>query len=135
MKYFINPDGASRGNPGPASYGFVIRTEGGKIIYQEGKTIGVSTNNIAEYTAVFKALEYLAKHTKESSYDIEVLADSQLIVRQLLGIYKIKNPKLRELFDKIKFLEFELGAVGYASIPREENMQADKLANQALDRK
>lgn len=134
MKYIINTDGASRGNPGPSSYGFLVRTEEGRVLYQEGKAIGISTNNVAEYTAVLKALEYLAKKTKDSSCDVEVFADSQLIVRQLSGAYKIKNPKLMQLFDQIKVIEFELGAASYKFIPREENFLADRLANIALDR-
>ncbi len=134
MKIIINTDGAARGNPGPASYGFVIRNEEGKVIYEEGKAIGVDTNNVAEYTAVLRAFEYLISLDKRDFDEVRVLADSQLIVRQLSGIYKIKNLKLKQLYEKIKILEFDLPPVSYDSIPREENSLADAMANLALDR-
>lgn len=134
MNLIIYTDGASRGNPGNSSYGFIIKTHSGVILHQEGKKIGQATNNIAEYTAVLKSLEYIKKHhSHKSPHQIQILADSQLIVRQLAGVYKIKKPHLGQLFQKIKDLENDLGVVTYKSIPREENFIADKLANKALD--
>lgn len=134
MDLIINTDGASRGNPGPSAYGYVIRARGGAILHQEGKTIGNATNNIAEYNAVLKALEYLKKRWGDRApHTIEVITDSQLIAQQLSGNYKLKNANLKILFDQIKFLEFELGRVDYRNVPRSENFIADRLANHALD--
>lgn len=135
MKLIIYTDGASRGNPGQASYGFTISDEKRHLIYEEGKYIGVTTNNVAEYTAVLEAFKY----TKEkltidnSQLIINVFADSRLIVEQLSGRFKIKNPNLKILFDQIKILEMEIGGIFYTHIPREKNFKADSLANEALD--
>ncbi len=132
----INTDGASRGNPGPASFGFVIYAVDGVILHQEGGYIGTNTNNVAEYTGVLRAFEYIHKYFSEKSpHKIEVVADSLLIVRQLSGSYKIKNLGLKVLFDAIKILEFDLGEVFYRHVPRERNFIADRLANKALDEK
>jgi ribonuclease HI len=135
MKLIVNTDGASRGNPGKAAYGFIIKNENGLILHEESETIGIATNNIAEYTAVLKAFEYIInKLNKKLSQNIEIITDSQLVVMQLSGLYKVKNLALRSLFEKIKILEYELGFVTYRNVPREQNYIADKLANQALDR-
>ncbi len=134
MKLVINTDGASRSNPGPASYGFVIRVKDGEILHQEGGAIGVNTNNVAEYTAVCKALEYVKDHySHKAPHQIQVLLDSLLVASQLSGLYKLKNPNLKTFFDRIKSLEFDLGQVSYSHIRREQNFLADRLANQALD--
>ncbi len=137
MELVINTDGASRGNPGPSSYGYVIKdAKSSLIIHQEGQKIGHATNNVAEYTAVLKALEYVAKYlTKKAPHQIEVIADSQLIAQQLAGNFKIKHPKLKPIFEQIKIIEMELGGVvHYRNVPRAQNFLADRLANQALDR-
>jgi ribonuclease H / adenosylcobalamin/alpha-ribazole phosphatase len=135
MNLIINTDGASRGNPGPASYGYVIKDKiSGVILHQEGKVIGINTNNVAEYTAVLKAFEYAAKYfSKKAPHEIEIVTDSELIARQLAGFYKVKNANLKILFDKIKSIEIELGKVAYRNVPRAQNFMADKLANIALD--
>lgn len=134
MDLIINTDGASRGNPGPAAFGFIIKTRDGIILHQEGGVIGVATNNVAEYSAVLAAFEYIRDYlSAKAPHQIEVAADSQLLVRQLSGAYKIKNANLKTFVDKIKILEFELGRIFYRSIPREENFIADRLANRALD--
>lgn len=133
MELTIYTDGASRGNPGPAAYGFLISDAGCRVVYQNGQTIGVATNNLAEYTAVYKALAYIKDHLP-GSHQIEVMTDSLLIAQQLTGRYKVKNSNLRSLFDAIKGLEYELGIVSYRHIPRSANQRADRLANQALDR-
>lgn len=130
MKLVIFTDGASRGNPGPASYGFVIK-EGNKTIYQEGKYIGVATNNVAEYTAVLQALKYIKK--PEGEKEISIFCDSKLVAEQLLGRFKIKAKHLKPIFEQIKILELELGGISYQHIPRSQNSEADKLANLALD--
>ncbi len=134
MDLIINTDGASRGNPGLAAYGFIIKTSSGVILHQEGGAIGSETNNIAEYTAVLKSLEYVwFKYQKKSPHKIKVISDSQLIIRQLANLYKVKNPNLKVIFEKIKSLEDKLGVVNYQSVPREQNFIADRLANKALD--
>lgn len=135
MNLVVNTDGASRGNPGPSSYAFVIKALNGPILHQESKKIGIATNNIAEYTAVLKALEYVKKHYPSSStHQIELVSDSLLLTKQLSGFFKIKSLKLKEIFLKIKILEMELGAVSYKHIRRENNLIADRLANLALDK-
>lgn len=134
MHLIINTDGASRGNPGKASYGFVIKKKDGDILHKQGEAIGVATNNVAEYQAVLSAFEYVDwRWGKDVPHSIEVITDSQLIASQLSGKYRIKNPNLRVLFDKIKSLEFDLGRVEYRNVPRSENSLADSLANKALD--
>lgn len=134
MNLIINTDGASRGNPGPASYGYVIKSDDGVIRHQEGKTIGFATNNIAEYTAVLSAFEYIKDHfSHKAPHKITLLADSKLVVEQLSGRYKIKSPTLKVLLDKIKILEMDLGWVEYKHVYREHNFIADRLANKALD--
>lgn len=134
MNLIINTDGACRGNPGPASYGYVIKTRDGVILHQEGKRIGIATNNIAEYSAVLAALQYvLAYLSPKNPHAIEVVADSQLIVMQLSGKYKIKNQGLLPIYRQIKEIEPQIGAVSYRHVLRAENFIADKLANRALD--
>lgn len=135
MKFIINTDGACRGNPGPASYGFLIKSDSGTILHQEGKTIGVTTNNVAEYTAVLSALKYIQNYYPNSKHTLEVITDSQLIASQLSGKYKIKNANLKLIFDQIKKIENNLGEIIYRNVPRAQNHIADRLANQALDGK
>ncbi len=132
MKLFIYTDGASRGNPGHASFGFTISDEHGKLIHEQGEYIGITTNNVAEYTAVLRAFKYLKKKFTER-LEIELFADSRLVVEQLSGSFKIKNPKLKLIFEQIKILEMEMGSIFYTHIPREKNKNADALANKALD--
>lgn len=135
MDFVINTDGASKGNPGPASYGFIIKNRGGAIVHQEGKLIGETTNNVAEYTAVLKALEYIAQRFfRKAPHKIEVVADSRLVVEQLSGRFKIKSANLIPLIKRIKELELELGTVRYKAVPREENFIADRLANLPFER-
>lgn len=130
--YTINVDGASRGNPGKAGAGAVIRDPDGKVIKKLKKFLGTTTNNVAEYQALVMALE-AASELKLSS--VSVLADSELMVKQINGIYKVKSEDLRPLYDKaIKLLgAFDKQTV--AHIYREENSIADSLANEAIDRK
>lgn len=135
MQLIVNTDGASRGNPGPAAYGFIVKSKDGVILHEEGKRLGVATNNIAEYSAVLAALEYIEVHYGHKlPHEIEVVADSLLIVEQLSGNYKIKNPGLIEIYRKIKPLEAKLGRVKFRQVPRKENFLADRMANVALDR-
>ena len=136
-KLTIYSDGGARGNPGPAATGFVVYQDGQPIV-KLGKTIGRATNNVAEYQAVIEALNWLAQNLKGKTFLVNHYVDSQLIVNQLNGLYKIKNAKLRVIILKIKELEQELRQkfdleIIYSYIPREKNTAADQLVNQALD--
>ncbi|MBI2196164.1 ribonuclease HI family protein [Candidatus Daviesbacteria bacterium] len=134
MKIIVYTDGASRGNPGEASYGFTISDENRKFLYEEGKFIGIATNNVAEYTAVLEALKYIKrKFAGSNQLSIELYADSKLVVEQLSGRYKMKSPHLKPLFEQIKILAMELGGVVHTHVPRSRNSAADRLANLALD--
>ena len=135
MKLIIYTDGASRGNPGLASYGFTIQDKNGKFLGKVGKFIGKTTNNVAEYTAVLEVLKEVERElSSKAPLSIELFADSMLVVRQLSGEFKLKSAKLKPFFDQIKVLESSLGKVFYNYIPRERNKLADQLANEALDR-
>ncbi len=104
MQLIINTDGASRGNPGPASYGYIIKAKGGEILHQSGKVLGITTNNVAEYTGVLEAFRYIQKRWQdERPHSIELRADSKLVIEQLSGRYKMKSPHLKIIFDQIKF--------------------------------
>lgn len=134
MKLIIFTDGASRGNPGQASYGFTISDEEGKLLYEEGGYIGIATNNVAEYTAVLSALKYVQeKYGNLAPLDIRFFMDSNLVAQQLSGRFKIKNQGLKVIIDQIKVVEMMLGLISYSHVPRERNKIADRLANQALD--
>lgn len=129
-EWIVYVDGASRGNPGEASYGFALTKRTGEVIYKESGYIGRATNNFAEYTAVVKALEFaLSKKIKS----IEIRSDSQLLVRQLKGEYKLKSENLRDLHARCRELLSRFGWYEIHHIPREQNKIADKLANEALD--
>lgn len=134
MKLIIYTDGASRGNPGPSSYGFTISDGSGNLLHEEGEYIGVTTNNVAEYTAVLEALKWVKKNIKEKSR-IEVYADSKLVAEQLSGNYKIKAKHLKPIIEQIKILSLEKGGVMFSHVPRYKNTVADNLANIALDSK
>ncbi len=123
-------DGGSRGNPGKAAYAFLIY-DGEKKLWARKERLGVTTNNVAEYTAVLEGL----KKAREFDDEVEVFSDSQLVVRQLSGEYKVKKRHLRKLYTKIKRLEAEFKAVSYSHKPRTSRMQklADRLVNEALD--
>lgn len=130
----INTDGASRGNPGPAAAAFIIRDAQGKILAQDGIFLGILTNNQAEYQAVIRAFERLISgFSSLLPATVEVKADSSLLINQLSGRFKIKNPQLKKLHAYAKSLEEKVGKVSYEYIPREMNAQADALANKALD--
>lgn len=128
----IHTDGGSKGNPGPSSIGILITSPDGELQrYRED--IGIATNNVAEYTAVSRAYDLIATLIKERGLDVTQLnfySDSQLIVRQLSGIYKVKNPGMKTLVNQVKEKEMLLGIpANYTSVPREENTIADGLVN------
>ncbi len=133
MKLVIFTDGASRGNPGPASYGYTIADENGKVLREAGEYIGETTNNVAEYTAVVEALTWIKQNLSDQKLQINLFADSRLVVQQLSGRFKIKSEHLKPIIEKIKILAFEMGGVIYTHVPREKNKEADALANLALD--
>lgn len=133
MKLIIYTDGASRGNPGHSSYGFVILDEAGRVIYKKGKYIGITTNNVAEYTAVLEALKHVKNQFGRGVRGLELFADSKLVAQQLTGNYKIKAIHLKPIIENIKILSIELGGVTYSHVPRSQNSLADRLANLALD--
>ncbi len=133
MKLIVYTDGASRGNPGPASYGFTISEYPGKLLIEKGEYIGIATNNVAEYTAVLEVLKTIKEKFHKIPLEIKFYADSKLVVQQLSGKYKIKSPHLKQIIEKIKILENELGNISYNHIPREANTHADAMANKALD--
>jgi ribonuclease HI len=131
VKARLSTDGGARGNPGPAAYGYVLETEDGTVLDARGETIGVATNNVAEYRALIAGLE---KAVELGIEELEVVSDSELLVKQMQGEYKVKNEALRELNDEANFLERKLGRVRYKAVRREHNELADKLVNEALDR-
>src|SRR5215831_13387977 len=126
-----NIDGAARGNPGPAAYGVVLRRPDGTPLESLGKYIGRLTNNAAEYYALIAALDYAAANGIRR---LRVLSDSQLIVNQMKGLYKVKHPDLRPLHERAKKQAAALEAFAIQYVPREQNREADDLANAALDR-
>lgn len=126
----INVDGASRGNPGKAGIGAVIRGGDNTIIERVGKYIGIATNNIAEYQALILALETAKQIGAEK---INIYADSELMVKQIKGEYRVKNEGLKPLYQKAIGLLKDFKAYGIIHIERGKNQEADKLANQAID--
>lgn len=128
----VQIDGASRGNPGPAGIGVLIRGEKGEILKGISEYLGEEkTNNEAEYSALIRALG--ASRDLEAD-KVNVLSDSQLLVRQMNGRYKVNSKNLKNLYRKALALESEFKEVNYRHIPREENSAADELANSALDK-
>jgi probable phosphoglycerate mutase len=126
----LSTDGGARGNPGPAAYGYVLEAEDGTVLDARGEAIGVATNNVAEYRALLAGLE---KAVELGLRDVEVVSDSELLVKQMRGEYKIKHDALRDLADAAERLEDRLGRVTYVAVRREHNELADRLVNEALD--
>jgi ribonuclease HI len=128
----INTDGGARGNPGPAGIGVVIKNEAGEIIYRHGGYIGEGTNNTAEYKALIKALE---EAYNLGGTHLHINMDSELIVRQMQGVYKIKEPNLQKLAGEVIKLKNKFAKVDFTHVRREFNKEADALVNQAIDSK
>jgi ribonuclease HI len=128
--YRANIDGGSRGNPGPAAYGVVIRDPRGEIIAKLKKYIGRATNNVAEYYGLIAALDY-AQSNRIRALRIE--SDSELLVKQMRGQYKVKSPELRPLFERARKMSQSFESFKIDHVYREQNAQADALANEALD--
>src|SRR2546423_7402043 len=130
--YRVAPsDGGARGKPGPAGYGVVIQDESGRKVAALSEYLGHQTNNFAEYQGLIAALEYALKHGSKA---LKVISDSELLVRQIKGIYKVKNPTLQDLHARARDLiaRLEWFAIGHAM--REHNQEADQLANEAMDK-
>lgn len=131
----IHTDGGARGNPGPAAIGVFIEGDG-EVLEKVGKRIGETTNNVAEYSAVLEALDFLLQNKKllEKKPSINFFLDSELVCSQINGLYKIKNPNLRNLLFKVRQKESQIEIpISYSYIGRENNKIADKLVNLALD--
>lgn len=128
--YVAHIDGAARGNPGPASYGVIIRRPDGQPLKPLNKYLGRTTNNVAEYYALIAALDYASTHGIRK---LRVRSDSELLVRQMQGVYKVKSTDLRPLHERARRMAAGLAYFHIESIPREANREADALANAALD--
>jgi len=123
-------DGGARGNPGPAAFAYVLQDEHGAVLAANGEAIGVATNNVAEYSALIAGLE---KADELGVTELEVVSDSELMVKQMRGEYKVKNEALRELSLRAGQLARVIGSVSYTAVRREHNKLADQLVNEALD--
>jgi ribonuclease HI len=137
MTFTIFADGGSRGNPGPAGSGAVVRDGAGTIIIEVSEFLGTTTNNVAEYTGILRALEKLYEHLgDDGAKDARVVVkmDSMLVVKQMNGEYKIKHPNLVPLAAQVKQVRTHFGNVSFAHVYREHNKEADALANKAMDR-
>jgi len=130
MHLIIRTDGGARGNPGPAGIGVVIENEKGKVLEEHAKFLGVKTNNQAEYEAVILGLQR-AKHLKADS--VEVVADSELVVKQANGEYQVKHQNTKPLYAEMRALVLQIGSVKFRHVRREENSHADDLSNKAMD--
>lgn len=136
MYFTIHADGGSRGNPGPAGAGAMIRDRLGNSVASVSEFLGTQTNNYAEYEAVILAFETLSKllKGKTGAAEVEVKMDSELVVKQMKGQYKVKHPVLKEQYARLAQAAGAFGKVSFTHVYREENSDADALANEAMDR-
>jgi ribonuclease HI len=130
VKAKLFTDGGARGNPGPAAYGYVLEAEDGTVLAAHGEAIGVATNNVAEYKGLVEGLRKAAELQVD---EVEVVSDSELLVHQMRGDYKVKNEALRELWREAMRLATQFDRVTYSAVRREHNELADRLVNEALD--
>jgi ribonuclease HI len=130
VKARLFTDGGARGNPGPAAYAYVLEADDGTVLAAHGEAIGVATNNVAEYRAL---VEGLRKASELVVAELEVVSDSELLVHQMRGEYKVKNEALRRLWEEAQDLDATIGKVRYTAVRREHNELADRLVNEALD--
>jgi ribonuclease HI len=130
VKARLSTDGGARGNPGPAAYGYVLEAEDGTVLAAHGERIGVATNNVAEYSALVAGLQKAAELGID---ELEVVSDSELLVNQMRGSYKVKNEALKELWRDAMRLATAFDKVTYSAVRREHNELADRLVNEALD--
>lgn len=134
MHYTIQADGGARGNPGPAGSGAIVRDEQGKTVFTVSEFLGHTTNNVAEYTAILRALEGLSEVAGAKNAIVKIEMDSELVVKQMRGEYKIKHPNLKPLATQVTLHTHKFKSVTFSHIPRAKNAAADKLANEAMDR-
>ena len=125
-----NIDGGARGNPGPAAYGVIVRDAKGEIIAELSDYLGIQTNNYAEYSGLLAALDFAVR---EKHLSLKVLSDSELLVRQMQGRYKVKSPGLIDLYDRARALVRKLEHFSIEHVLRQYNREADSLVNQVLD--
>jgi ribonuclease HI len=134
----VNTDGGSLNNPGKAGIGFLIRDENQNIIYSYSEYIGIASNNVAEYTALIRALSFIKENIENKSWLVEtikIVADSELMIKQINGVYKVKNPDIAVLHTQVKKIVTELGiTVVFTHVLREKNHEADALVKKALGR-
>jgi len=130
VKARLSTDGGARGNPGPAAYAYVLEAEDGTVLDARGQAIGVATNNVAEYRAL---VEGLRRAVEIGIDELEVVSDSELLVKQMRREYRIKNEALRLLAGEAEDLAQQVGRVTYTAVRREHNELADRLVNEALD--
>jgi len=130
MKARLSTDGGARGNPGPAAYGYVLETEDGTVLAAHGEAIGRATNNVAEYRGLVAGLEKAAELGVD---ELEVVSDSELLVKQMAGEYRVKNETLKALWEEASDLEQRFRKVRYTAVRRAHNELADRLVNEALD--
>ena len=130
MKATLHTDGGARGNPGPAAFAYVLEADDGTLLASHGERIGVATNNVAEYRGLVAGL---AKALELAVPIVEVVSDSELLVKQMRGEYKVKNEALRDLSDEASRLARQIGSVTYRHVRRAHNELADRLVNEALD--
>jgi len=123
-------DGGARGNPGPAGYGVRIENAGAEVITELHGGLGVATNNVAEYNGLLAALQWAVDH---GEHDVLVRADSELLVKQMRGEYKVRHPGLQQLYVRARMLVMELGKVRFEHVRREHNKEADRLSNLGMD--
>ena len=127
---WIHTDGASRGNPGPASTGLVVYDKNETLLYEEASALGEQTNNYAEYSAVLRALQLSAANKIQS---LILKSDSEFLIKQLQGLYKVRSENIKNLYKKCKLYESQISKVEFQHVRREYNKRADELANLVLD--
>ena len=130
MKAKLSTDGGARGNPGPAAFGYVLESDDGHVLAAHGEAIGRATNNVAEYRGLVAGL---AKAAELGVNELDVVSDSELLVKQMRGEYRVKNPALRVLWEEANELERRFAKVRYTAVRRAHNDLADRLVNEALD--
>jgi ribonuclease HI len=130
MKARLSTDGGARGNPGPAAYGYVLESEDGHVLAAHGEAIGRATNNVAEYRGLVAGME---KAVELGVRELDVVSDSELLVKQMRGEYRVKNEALRDLWEQANDLERRFARVRYTAVRRAHNELADRLVNEALD--
>jgi ribonuclease HI len=123
-------DGGARGNPGPAGYGVRIEGPDGAVVDELHGALGIATNNVAEYKSLLAALEWAVNHNEN---DVRIRSDSELLVKQMRGEYRVKHPGLQPLAARARLLLMQVGRVSFEHVPREQNVEADRLSNLGMD--